>query len=151
MKIVSASPGQTRRAGKSMARKILGGPAKKQAVILALTGNLGGGKTTFLQGFAQGLGVKQKVTSPTFVILKRFKVDSPASSRFKSFYHLDCYRLKKGKELLDLSLKEIISNPENIVAVEWADRVSSVLPEIVLRINFVFLDENRREIIINEL
>ncbi|MBL7150170.1 MAG: tRNA (adenosine(37)-N6)-threonylcarbamoyltransferase complex ATPase subunit type 1 TsaE, partial [Candidatus Pacebacteria bacterium] len=79
----------------------------------------------------------------TFVILKRFKVQD---GRFKDFYHIDCYRIKKPKEILDLGFKEIISNPKNIVAIEWADRIRKILPKNSIILKFEFIDQNKRKI-----
>ncbi len=120
----------------------------KRALILGLEGDLGGGKTTFLQGFAKGLGIKEKILSPTFIILKKFKIPEKKiqKQKFENFYHIDCYRLQKSKEILFLGFKEIISNPKNIVAIEWADRIRKILPKDALILRFKFVDQNRREI-----
>lgn len=121
-------------------------------MILALEGDLGGGKTTFLQGFAQGLGIKEKILSPTFVIMRKFKirVDSCSDScGFVYLYHIDCYRIQKQKEILDLGWKEIIKNPQNIIAVEWADRIRKIIPKGTLRFNFEFVDSRTRKITVN--
>ncbi|MCH7551937.1 tRNA (adenosine(37)-N6)-threonylcarbamoyltransferase complex ATPase subunit type 1 TsaE [Patescibacteria group bacterium] len=104
---------------------------QKGAFVLALKGELGAGKTSFVQGLAKGLGVKGNVLSPTFLIVKSYKL-----SRQRMFYHIDCYRLKSAKELLQLEWKEIIQNPNNIVAVEWADHVKSIIPKHALWISF---------------
>lgn len=134
---------QTKKLGESFAKSILKRSLTKRAIVFGLIGHLGGGKTTFLQGFAKGLGVKEKILSPTFVILKRFKVQD---GRFKNFYHIDCYRIQKPKEILDLGFKEIISNPKNIVAIEWADRIRKILPKGAIILKFKFIDKKRREI-----
>ena len=136
---------QTKKLGEKLAKEILNFPLKKKAVALALIGELGGGKTTFLQGFARGLGVKGKILSPTFVIMKKFQV---SSSKFQLFYHIDCYRIQKPKEILTLGFKDIISNPKNIVAIEWADRARKILAKNTIWIKFRFLNRNKREIII---
>ena len=128
---------QTKKLGKIVAKKVLKIKRKRKAQILGLEGNLGGGKTTFLQGFAQGLGIKEKILSPTFVLIKRFKMKGLG---FKYFYHIDCYRLKKSKEILDLGFKEIISNPQNIAAVEWADRIRKIMPKNTIWITFQFIN-----------
>ncbi len=128
-----------------MAEEILKTRIEKRALILGLEGDLGGGKTTFLQGFAKGLGIKEKITSPTFVIIKRFHVPY---SMFHDFYHIDCYRIRKSKEIFDLGLKEIISNPRNIVAIEWADRIKKILPKNVLSLKFGFVGKTSRKITI---
>ena len=130
-----------------MAREILKSPPKKQAVIIGLIGDLGGGKTTFLKGFARGLGIKDKILSPTFVILKRFKIKD---LRFKSFYHIDCYRFEKTREILELGFKEIVANPQNIICVEWADRIKKLLPKNSLILKFFFIGKNKRKITLNQ-
>ena len=76
------------------------------------------------------MGVKGNVLSPTFLIVKSYKL-----SKQRMFYHIDCYRLKSPKELLSLEWKEIVQNPNNIVAVEWADRIKTVLPKGTLWIS----------------
>lgn len=139
--INSTSPNQTKKLGERLAKKFLTANPKKTAIVFGLEGNLGTGKTTFLQGFAMGLGIKEKILSPTFVILKRFKIKD---LRFKNFYHIDCYRIQKSKELLDLGFKKIISNPQNIIAIEWADRIRKILPKTTLMLKFKFLDKNKR-------
>ncbi len=143
-KIISKSPLDTKRIAAKFARQILRQKPGASAVVLILQGDLGAGKTTFLQGFARGLGIKEKILSPTFIVMKRFKIQD---SRFKNFYHMDCYRLQKPKEILDLDFKEIISNPENIVAIEWPERISKVMSKNTILINFKHLKLNQREII----
>lgn len=127
---------ETQKLGEDFAKEILKNPKKNGAVVLGLLGNLGGGKTTFLQGFAKGLKIKQKILSPTFVILKHYK----------NFYHIDCYRIKNHKDILELNFLEIIKNPKNIVAVEWPEKIKKVLPKKTIYIDFKFIDENKREI-----
>jgi len=142
---LTTSPWQTKKLGENLAEEILGMKLKKKAIVLGLEGDLGGGKTTFLQGFARGLRVKQKILSPSFVILKRFHVPCFI---FHNFYHIDCYRIQKPKEILDLGFKEIISNPQNIVAIEWADRVKKLISKSTIKINFKLIKKKTRKIII---
>lgn len=106
---------------------------KKGALILALKGDLGSGKTTFTQGFLRGLGVKARVNSPTFVLMKCYRLHD---IRYRKVYHLDCYRIKKPKELLGLGLKEIFDNPENMVLIEWPERIRRILPKKNIEISF---------------
>jgi tRNA threonylcarbamoyladenosine biosynthesis protein TsaE len=141
----SQSARQTKKIGELLAKEILGETKAKKAKVLALKGELGGGKTTFLQGFARGIGIKEKILSPTFIIQKSFKIKK---SNFKFFYHIDCYRIQKQKEILDLDFKNTINNPQNIVAVEWADRIAKILPKNIIKINFKVIDKNKREIIL---
>lgn len=138
------SPAQTKKLAEDLAEKILKKKPGKRALVIGLVGELGGGKTTFLQGFAKGLGIKNKVLSPSFVIMRKFRI--PKTKLW--LYHFDCYRLQKPKEILDLGFKEILSSPENIVALEWADRVKKIMPKDTLWIKFKFIDEKKRKIAI---
>ncbi len=137
---------QTQKLGKLLAEEIAKTEKKTGAFVLGLKGDLGGGKTTFLQGFAKGLGIKEKITSPTFVLMKKFRIPN---TKFQNFYHFDCYRIGKPKEILEMGFREIISNPQNIVALEWADKIKSILPKNVIRISFDFINQSVRKIKIN--
>ncbi len=156
---------QTQKLGENIALRLCSGQAKesqqKGAVVLGLSGNLGGGKTTFLQGFAKGLGIKNKVLSPTFVIFKKFQISPilkngrPSDFEYHQFFHIDCYRINKPEEILELNFKEIISNPKNIVAIEWPEKIKKYLPKNIISIKFTCpelrrrVDQSKREITIN--
>ena len=140
---ISHSAEETQKVAADLAVEILHQKPGQTAVVLALQGDLGAGKTTFLQGFAKALGITEKVNSPTFVLMKRFKI---SDIRFKNFYHIDCYRIESEKDLLHLGFKEIISNPQNIVAIEWSERVKKILPKKVVTINFKHGKESERSI-----
>ena len=140
---LSKTPSQTKVLGKDLAKEILETKTKNKAFVLWLKGDLGGGKTTFLQGLAKGLEVKEKITSPTFVIIKRFPLSGYC---FKNFFHIDCYRVNNEKEIIDLGLKDIIGNPKNIVAIEWADKIEKLLPKNTLTLNFDFINRTTRKI-----
>jgi tRNA threonylcarbamoyladenosine biosynthesis protein TsaE len=148
MKYITKSYQQTQKLGQDSAQEVLQLPAQKRAVVILLYGDLGGGKTTFLQGFAKGLGIKQKVLSPTFVIMKHFQVSSFRFrvSSFKSFYHIDCYRLKDYKDAQELGLKELFKKRENIIAIEWPERIKKILPKNAIKIKFKFINKNQRSI-----
>jgi len=143
---------QTKKMGRKIAQEILKRPLDKKAIVIGLIGDLGGGKTTFLQGFAKGLRIKNKILSPTFVLMKKFKIRENSHSnsyKFATFYHLDCYRIKKPKEILGIGFEEIIKNPHNIVVIEWADRIKKILPKESLIIRFKFINQNTRKILFN--
>lgn len=114
-----------------------------QAVIMGLYGDLGSGKTTFTQCVAKILGVKETVTSPTFVIEKIYKLED---KNFSHLIHIDAYRLESGKELETLGWKEISEDPKNLIFIEWPERVSEILPENIQKIYFKFVDESTREV-----
>jgi len=149
MKIITNNPSQTRKIGEILAKEILKSKLEK-AFTLGLEGDLGGGKTTFLQGFGKGLGIKEKILSPTFVIMKRFKI--PKGKNFYSlsttrwFYHLDCYRVKNEKDILNLGFKDLVLNSKNIIAVEWIEKIKGILPKNTLILKFKFLNKNIRKI-----
>jgi len=144
-KYITNSTFQTKKIGEELGKKILKQKPLKEAIILTLKGDLGGGKTTFLQGFAKGLGIKEKILSPTFIIIRKFPIPN---SQFVNFYHIDCYRLQKSKEILELDFKKIISNPQNIIAIEWADKIQEILPKNVITLKFYFINKNKRKIVI---
>jgi tRNA threonylcarbamoyladenosine biosynthesis protein TsaE len=145
---ITYSVSQTKNLGKKLAQELLNSLPKEKALVIALEGELGSGKTTFLQGFAKGLGIKDRILSPTFVILKNFRLPT---SNFKYFYHIDCYRIKKPEELLTLGFKGIISNPRNIVAIEWAEKMAKLLPKESIILDFKFKKEKEREIVIKSI
>jgi len=136
---------ETKRLGISLAEKILNRPSTERAVVLGLKGELGGGKTAFLQGFAEGLGIEERVLSPTFLIMKRFRVRKKG---FRNFFHIDCYRIR-GKDIISLGFEEMISDPKNIVAIEWADRIRGIMPKNTIWLKFRFVDKEKRKIEIN--
>ena len=106
--------------GKKIAQKIVKQGPRQGAFVLALQGDLGSGKTTFIQGLAAGLGVESRITSPTFVLMKKFSIPNYQlqTTNYKLLYHFDCYRIDRPEEILALGWQEIIDNPHNIVAVE---------------------------------
>lgn len=146
IKYLSTSPAQTKSLAKDLAKEVLKYPLQKEAVIIGLVGDLGSGKTTFLKGFAKGLGIKEKILSPSFIIMRRFDI---SNSRFMNFYHIDCYRIKKPKEILALGFQEIISNPQNIISIEWADKIKKILPQKTIFLNFKFKEKNKRMVRMN--
>ena len=141
---ITSSLTETKNLAKEIAQEILKKKSQKTGFVIGLKGELGSGKTSFVQGFAKGLGIKEKILSPTFVIYKKFKIKNS-----KYFYHFDCYRIKSPKEILELGFKEIISNPENIVLIEWADKIKKIMPKNTLWINFKLINEFSRKLTLN--
>ena len=124
--------------------------ATAKAVILSLYGDLGSGKTTFTKSFISAFGVKQTVTSPTFVIEKIYKLPNNKinqNKNFKYIIHIDAYRLNNGEEMKDLGWEQIYNDPQNIILVEWPKKIFEILPKNAKKIKFKFIDEKKREVI----
>lgn len=136
MKKISDSRIQTQKTAKDFAKKILRLHSWKKAVIIGLSGELGSGKTTFVQGFAKALGVKTRIISPTFVLMKRHK----------NIFHIDAYRTKNPKEILDLGWKDLIKNSENIILVEWPEKIKKIFSKPHFWIEFTHRRKNTRGI-----
>jgi len=142
MKYKSSSAQKTQQIASSLAKQF-----QKRGGVIALSGELGSGKTTFVQGFAKGLGIKEKIISPTFVLIRQHKI--PNSKRM--LYHLDLYRLEDPQEIKNIGLEEIINNPENTVLIEWAEKIKNQLSRGAFFVNFESVSENERIIEINSL
>lgn len=133
---MAASPGPrklTLTSNSSEETKSLGGllaPLLVPGDVLVMSGDLGAGKTTFVQGLAKGLGIVERVTSPTFVLMKEYQ-----GGRFP-LMHLDVYRLGKVQEVIDLGIDEYL-DPSYVVVVEWGDKVEPLLPQDHLTIELV--------------
>jgi tRNA threonylcarbamoyladenosine biosynthesis protein TsaE len=100
-------------------------PQRERATVLALSGDLGAGKTTFVQQLAKYLGVTEPVTSPTFTILKRYETND---KKFTTLFHMDAYRLESEAELEPLQFSELFDLPNTIICIEWAEKIQSALP-----------------------
>lgn len=117
----------------------------KKGGIMCLFGNLGTGKTMFTKGLAEGLGIENlAIKSPTYTYIRHHKM------RGQNIYHIDLYRLEQIDELLALELDEIMQNKENIIIVEWADRMGSILPKKRIDIEISYISDTSREIKITE-
>src|SRR3989344_6041888 len=102
-----------------------------KATVVALQGELGSGKTYFVQNFGKVLGVKEHITSPTFVLMNIYNIDLRG---FKRLIHIDAYRFEKEEELLVLGWEKLIENPDNIIFLEWPERVEGLIPKEAKRI-----------------
>lgn len=132
IEIVTRSARETRKVAALLVQEIAGA-ARKSALVLALEGELGSGKTTFAQGFARELGVKDKVLSPTFVLLKIYNIKRKG---LKHLVHIDCYRLDSPQDLLHLGFRELLKDKDVIILVEWADKIRRILPDDAIHIRF---------------
>jgi len=136
IEIISESAEQTLEIAHSIGEKL------RKVDVLALSGELGSGKTCFTGGIARGLGVddKYQITSPTFTLINEY----PARCKL---YHFDVYRLNSYSECDDLGYEEYFCS-DGVVVIEWAEKIVQILPEETIFISFKYLDENRRKIVI---
>jgi tRNA threonylcarbamoyladenosine biosynthesis protein TsaE len=126
------------------ARDIIASLAQQAgATVIALSGDLGAGKTQFAKGVASALGIERTVTSPTFLIMRSYETRRGA---WKRLFHLDCYRVDDPAELRALGWDEIITNPDNIVVVEWAERISAILPQGTVWVDMNIVSPSKRNI-----
>lgn len=134
MILYSRSPSETIRFGKQIGRLLQRGD------VVALMGELGTGKTQFIKGLAQGAGVERfaYVSSPSFTLINEYRGKTP-------FYHVDLYRLGEEKEAEELGLEEFFQG-EGITAIEWADRIPSLLPVEFLRVQIHYTGKQARSI-----
>lgn len=114
---ITKSATETKEVGRSMGNTIT------SPRLICLHGDLGSGKTTFVQGFAEGLGITQRLLSPTFIIVRRYQI--PNSTGF--LYHFDLYRVQHVQDVLDVGLDEFFSDPDSIVIIEWAEKIQEHL------------------------
>lgn len=130
--LVSGDPSETFRIGKLI------GETLGEGAIVALIGELGAGKTSLTQGIARGLGIEEgyQITSPTFTLINEY----PGRLHL---VHLDVYRLSGPADLFDLGYEEYLSG-ENVLVIEWAERIQDVLPDKTIFIMMTYLDQDRR-------
>jgi len=134
---ISRSPEETITLGEQMAQELRPGDC------LALVGELGAGKTTLIKGIARGLGIpEEEVLSPTFVLIREYR-----SGRLPLF-HVDAYRIAKPEEFQEIGLEEYLLSEEGITVIEWADRVSSIIPPGCLEVRLEIEAEQERKITI---
>ena len=135
---------ETQQAARQLAETVLSGDKnRKGALVFALYGDLGSGKTSFTQGIGSALGVVEPVISPTFIIERVYAI---SKNEFKRFIHIDCYRFKESSEIEVLGWREMIKNPENIIVVEWADKVKGIIPKDAIKIYFKHISEGERQL-----
>lgn len=130
---------------------------RKSALVIVLEGDLGAGKTTITQGFAQTLGVESWIKSPTFVLMREHKLSSKYEVRstehkeknsklssLTTLIHIDCYRVDNPDALIEIGLKDILADPKNIVFIEWGEKIVKFLPKNTIRIKIKHLEKDER-------
>ncbi|KKS02861.1 tRNA (adenosine(37)-N6)-threonylcarbamoyltransferase complex ATPase subunit type 1 TsaE [Candidatus Curtissbacteria bacterium RIFCSPLOWO2_02_41_11] len=137
MEVKTNTPFATQKIAQDLAKNLKGGE------VIALFGDLGAGKTVFVQGLARGLGIKRRIISPSFVFMRTYPII--LSHQTLTFYHLDLYKGESMADLASLGLDEIFS-PESVVVLEWADRIKKELPKKRINVFFETIDEKTRRI-----
>lgn len=137
---ITNSSQETRKLGEDFAKFLEGGD------VVCLYGDLGFGKTTFVQGLAKGIGIKNRIISPTFVIARNYKMIKDKGLRINDFYHIDLYRTENGRDIEGLGIKEIINNENNIVVIEWAEKLGNFLPKKRIDIKFFYEKNDTRKV-----
>lgn len=132
--IITNSFRETQEIGEKFAKTL------KNGDVLCLYGNLGSGKTSFVQGLAKGLGIEKRIISPTFIIIRSYILKN------SNFYHVDLYRISGSNDLISLGLPELIDSKENILAIEWAEKLEDLLPHNRIDLHFEQVSDNTRKI-----
>jgi len=122
-------------------------PRSSGAILVALSGELGAGKTAFTKAVAHALGVEETVNSPTFVLEKIYSLDSARGENAKAFsrlVHIDAYRLETGSDLASLGFDELMQDAGNLILLEWPERVADALPTPAARVSLIALPDASR-------
>jgi len=137
--IICKTEKDTQNFAKKLAKSLKGGE------IIALEGDLGAGKTTLIQYLAKALNVKEKVTSPTFVLLKIYEISNKKYG-LRNLVHVDCYRLDDPQELFYLGLEEYLNKKDAVVAIEWVDKIKKYLKRFkkVIWLKIEILNKGRK-------
>lgn len=138
--ITTHSTGETRALGADTAR------AARPGSVIALKGDLGAGKTTFVQGFLEALGAEGPYVSPTFVIMKEYDLAAPSATDIRRVYHMDAYRIDDPEEIARLGFEEWIADPQGIVLVEWPEKIESLLPADTDTVSLRWVSDTEREV-----
>lgn len=134
---ITKSGNETMKLGEAFAKTL------KPGEIVCLYGNLGGGKTTFVKGVAEGFGIKERIISPTFIVVRQHDIKQ---GKIRRLFHVDLYRLGEG-EALSLGLKDIIEDDQAIILIEWAKKADKLLSsKKISKVFFKDLGEEKREI-----
>lgn len=141
MKYIASNTYELKEIAETLLSKLSQG---ESAVVVALSGDLGAGKTTFTKEFADLLGVKEVVASPTFVIERVYPIDTKG---FTTLIHIDAYRMETAEEILRLGWEEIIADPKNIIMIEWPEKVEEAIPKNAIKMSFEHGETENQRII----
>ena len=120
-------------------------PLSNSAHVVALSGNLGAGKTTLSQHIAHVLGITEQITSPTFVLMKQYEL---TNQPFSQLIHIDAYRIESLDELTPLKFSELLANPRNLILIEWPEHIEQALPKVRTNVTLKVVDDDARDVTI---
>lgn len=139
---ITKSAEETKKLGEKFGHSLLVGENATRPHVICLWGELGSGKTTFVQGVAKGLGMKERLLSPTFIIVRHYRI----SDQSRDVYHLDLYRISHEDDVVAIGFQDMIADPHAIVIVEWPERMGTLLPEKRVDIYFESLDNGHHSL-----
>ena len=147
-KVLTKSGRETQKVASAVIKNLLKKPHSTQASVVGFSGELGAGKTTLIRGLGKSLGIKEKIQSPTFVLMKNYKLRRRKKIPWQNLVHIDAYRLDKKREVAVFSLNNIFRNPENLVLIEWAEKIKHILPKRTLWVELKHSGKTHRHILI---
>ncbi|MFY9461924.1 MAG: tRNA (adenosine(37)-N6)-threonylcarbamoyltransferase complex ATPase subunit type 1 TsaE [Candidatus Sungiibacteriota bacterium] len=139
---------ETQKLAGVIVKNLLKKPHPARAGVVGFSGELGAGKTTLIQGIGKSLGVKEKIQSPTFVLMRTYALRRRKKIPWQNLVHIDAYRLENKKEAATFGLKNIFRNPKNLVLIEWAEKIKSALPRFTLWVELKHSGKTHRHILI---
>jgi len=143
--MISRDPNNTIEYARNFAKKLKGGE------VIGLIGELGSGKTTFVKGLAEGLGIRESITSLTFVILKEYNILRPKThtryaDKVQKLVHVDAYRVENIDDIKSAGIEDYLGRDEVILVIEWAEKIKKILPKNTIKIKFLAIGEQTRNI-----
>lgn len=150
MATTTNSPQETEKIGIKLSKDLRGGH------ILLLSGDLGAGKTALVKGIAKGLGIKNEITSPTFTLMNTYPINNKRTPNLNQMVHIDTYRLKHEKELIEIGAEDYLGKDNTICLIEWPEKIINLLGSMCLNKEKMMLiniehseDSNQRKITIS--
>jgi len=116
-------------------------------LVVALTGELGAGKTAFTQELGKLLGITDSITSPTFTIMKQYEL---THDQYDELFHIDAYRIEHEDELRPLRIQELFEKTRAIIVVEWPEHISTIMPRSAISLIIKIMPENKREVVVRK-
>ena len=131
-----------------IAREVLTACALRgEATVIALTGDLGAGKTALVKEFGKILGVREEITSPTFVVMKSYTI--PSHPVYTTLTHIDAYRIESDDEMRVLGFAELLKDKMRLICIEWPEKIQNLIPNDTLMVTFVLNNDGTRNITMN--